>query len=80
MEELHCFTPWVSYRIDDVNQPVYWFVYRWYGNNNASELFENGKITKKVVVQISAKTGKVVKLEADNVVTENGGRSNSVGM
>jgi len=79
-EELHCFTPWVSYRIDDVNQPVYWFVYRWYGNNNASELFENGKITKKVVVQISAKTGKVVKLEADNVVTENGGRSNSVGM
>ena len=79
-EELACFTPWVSYRTDDPERPVYWFVYRWYGMNNAFELFEQGKITRKVVVQIDAQTGETVKLEADNEIYVDGGRSNSVGM
>lgn len=79
-EELSCFTPWVSYRIDDVNQPVYWFVYRWYGNNHAAELFNEGRITRKVVVKIDAKSGEVVSLDADNEICVNGRRGSSVGM
>lgn len=79
-EELACFTPWVSYRTDDPTCPVYWFVYRWYGMNDAVELFDQGRITRKVVVQIDAQTGKVVKLEADNDTYVEGGRCNSLGM
>lgn len=79
-EALDCFTPWVSYRTDNPERPVYWFVYRWYGMNDAFELFEQGKITRKVVVQIDAQTGETVKLEADNEIYVDGGRGNSVGM
>lgn len=79
-EELFCFTPWVSYRTDDSVQPVYWFVYRWHGMNNAYELFTEGRITRKVVVKIDAQTGEVVELTADNEIYVDGGRGNSVGM
>lgn len=79
-EDLDCFTPWVSYRTDNAERPVYWFVYRWHGMNDAFERFEQGKITRKVVVQIDAQTGETVKLEADNEIYVDGGRGNSVGM
>ena len=79
-EAISCFIPWVSYRTDDIDRPVYWFVYRWYGNNNADELFIEGKITRKVVVKVDARTGEVIALNADNEVYVEGGRHNSVGM